>query len=75
MLRLLVNIIARPLLLIFERSWKSREVSMDWKKANVTQVFKHGKNKDPGIYKAVNLTSVPGTMMEHLILEAVSNHV
>ncbi|KAJ7422908.1 rna-directed dna polymerase from mobile element jockey-like [Pitangus sulphuratus] len=41
-LRELVDIIAIPLLIIFERSWKSEEVPEDWKKANVTPVLKKG---------------------------------
>ncbi|XP_068856794.1 uncharacterized protein [Aphelocoma coerulescens] len=36
----LVDIIARPLMIIFGRSWQSRKVPEDWKKANGTPVFK-----------------------------------
>lgn len=34
-------------MIVFERSWKSEEVPEDWKKANVTSVFKR-ENKDQG---------------------------
>ncbi|KAJ7418277.1 cyclin dependent kinase 19 [Willisornis vidua] len=44
--------------------WKRCE---DWKKTNVTPVFNKAKKEDP-----VSLTSIPGKMMEHLILEAIS---
>ncbi|KAJ7415597.1 hypothetical protein BTVI_37847 [Pitangus sulphuratus] len=47
-LRKMVDIIARPLTIIFERSWRSGEVLEDWKIANVTPVFKKGKKEDPG---------------------------
>lgn len=63
MLRELADIIARPLSFIFERSWQSSEVTEEWKKANVTPVFRKGKKEDAG-YMLVSLTSSPGKIME-----------
>ena len=60
---------------MFERLWQSCEVPEDWKKVNVTAVFKKGKKEDLGNYRMVNLTSVPGKVMEQLILEIVSRHM
>ncbi|KGL72272.1 hypothetical protein N309_12600, partial [Tinamus guttatus] len=74
-LRELVDVIAKPLSIIFERSWRTGEVLKDWKKANVTPVFKKGKKEDPGNSTPVSLTSVPGKVMEWLILTIVSRHV
>ncbi|KAJ7408521.1 rna-directed dna polymerase from mobile element jockey-like [Pitangus sulphuratus] len=54
------------------KSWRSGEVIEDWKKANVTLVFKKGKKEDPGNYQPVSLTSIPRKVMEQLILEAIS---
>lgn len=42
-LRELSNIIARPLLIIFEGSWPSGKVPDDYKETNVTPVFEKGK--------------------------------
>jgi len=50
-------------------------VPEDWGKANVTPVFKKGKKEDPGNYRLVSLTSIPGKVMEHLILEAIIKQV
>jgi len=64
-----------PLSIIFERSWRTGEVSEDWRKANVTPVFKKGKKEDPGNCRPVSLTSIPGKVMQQLILEAIIKQV
>ena len=38
-----IDVIAEPLSIIFERSWRTGDVPEDWRKANVTPVFKKGK--------------------------------
>ena len=47
------------------------EVPEDWRIANVTPVFKKGKKEDLGNYRPVSLTSIPGKVMEHLVLDAM----
>jgi len=74
-LRELEDVIAEPLSIIFERSWRSGEVPENWRKANATPVFKKGKKEDPGNYRPVSLTSIPGNVMEHLILEVIIKEV
>ncbi|KGL85450.1 RNA-directed DNA polymerase from mobile element jockey, partial [Tinamus guttatus] len=74
-LRELAEVIAKPFSIIFERFWRMGEVPEDWNKANVTPVFKKGKKEDPGNYRPVSLTSVPGKVMERLILAIVSRHM
>ncbi|NXI08561.1 RTBS polymerase, partial [Irena cyanogastra] len=74
-LRELAEVIARPLSIIFAKSWATGEVPEDWRKANVTPVFKKGKKEDPGNYRPVSLTSIPGKVMEQLVLGAVSRHI
>ncbi|KFP47342.1 hypothetical protein N323_05380, partial [Cathartes aura] len=63
-LRELADVIARPLLIIFDRSWRLGEVAEDWKKENVTPIFEKGKKEDPGNYRPVSLTSISGKVME-----------
>ncbi|GAB0180635.1 mitochondrial enolase superfamily member 1 [Grus japonensis] len=74
-LRDLTDVIAMPFSIIFERSWKTEEVPEDWRKANVTLVFKKGKKDDPEIYRPVSLSSIPGKVMEQLILGVMNKHV
>ncbi|PKU49358.1 rna-directed dna polymerase from mobile element jockey- hypothetical protein [Limosa lapponica baueri] len=74
-LRELEEVIAGPLPIISERSWRTGEVPQDWRKANVTPVFKKGKKEDPGNYRLVSFTSIPGKMTERLALDVISKYM
>uniref|UniRef100_A0A8C3BR72 Reverse transcriptase domain-containing protein n=1 Tax=Cairina moschata TaxID=8855 RepID=A0A8C3BR72_CAIMO len=64
--------LAEPLSIIFERSWRTGEVPEDWRIANVALVFKKGRKEDSGNY---SLTSVPGKVLEQLVLDAISKQL
>ena len=74
-LRELAEVIAELLSIIFWRSWRMGEVPEDWRIANVTPVFKKGKKEDLGNYRPVSLTSVPGKVMEQLVLDILSKQL
>jgi len=60
---------------MFETSWRTGEVPEDWRKVSVTPIFKKGKKDDPRNYRPVSLTSIPGKVMEQLILEVIIKQV
>ncbi|GAB0185739.1 mitochondrial enolase superfamily member 1 [Grus japonensis] len=74
-LRELGEELTKPLSIIYQQSWLTREVSVDWRLANVLSIRKKGQKEDLGNCRSVSLTSVPGKVMEQIILSAIMWHV
>lgn len=63
-MRKLAKELAKPLSIIYQQSWLTREVPANWKLVNVTSIYKKGWRDDPRNYRPVSLTLVPGKVMD-----------
>ena len=52
---------------IIECSFKTREVPKEWKKADITPIYKNGNKEEPRNYRPVSLTSIICKICEKLI--------
>ena len=73
-LRELAEVIAEPLSIIYQCSLLTGEVPEVWRLASVTPIYKKGCREDPGNYRPVSLTLVPGKVMEQIVLREITRH-
>ncbi|KAK4825429.1 hypothetical protein QYF61_027370 [Mycteria americana] len=74
-LRELVEMLTKPLSILYQQSWPTAEVPVDRRLANVTPIYKKGRKEDPGNYRSVSLTLVLGRVTEQITLSAITWHV
>ena len=58
------SILAKPLTLLFNSSLKDNVIPNDWKKANVSPIFKNGDKSLVSNYRPISLTSFYGQVLE-----------
>src|SRR3989442_12300095 len=61
------EIMVEPLRLLYKRSIYKNEVPEDWKKANVSPIFKKGDRSSVENYRPVSLTSMYGKIIKEKI--------
>ena len=67
--------LAAPLANIYNSSIASGVLPDDWKKANISAIFKKGVKKDPSNYRPVSLTSITCKILESFIRDEVYKHI
>ena len=75
MLRELEEVISKLLSTVCQCSRSTGEVPEDWRFVIVMPIYKKGHKEDPGNYRSVSLTSVPGMVIEQMALSDITWHV
>ena len=66
-LKELSSIIAKPLAIIFQKSYETGDLPYIWKVANVIPIFKKGDRHSTANYRPVSLTSIICKVMGSII--------
>jgi hypothetical protein len=66
--------IAKPLLIIFNKSLQQSKYPSNWKSAHVIAIFKKGDASLPSNYRLIYLLSCVGKLMERIVYKHVYNH-
>lgn len=74
-LQKLSSSLTEPLEVLFNKSLETGDIPEEWKKANVTPIFKKGTKGDPGNYRPVSLTSVPCKILETIVKDRIVQHL
>ena len=75
MLKEVADTICYPVAIIYNRSLEERVVPEDWRKANITPVFKSGTKSSVGNYRPISLTSILCKVMESIIRDYIVAHL
>ena len=67
--------LSEPLLYIYRISLETGKVPAEWKKANVTAIFKKGERECPGNYRPVSLTSHVCKVLETILKDNIVSHL
>ena len=68
------NELAYPLKLIFDCSFNTKQLPLEWKYANITPLYKKGSRTEVINYRPVSLTSIVCKLMESIIRDNIVTH-
>jgi len=71
----MAEVLTETLSIIYQQSWLTEEVPVDWRLANVMPIYKKDRKEDPGNYRPVSPNSVPWKVIEQLILSVITWHI
>ena len=74
-LRTFADQVAPLLQQIFQNSFDTGELPLDWQKANVSPIFKTGNRSEPANYRPVSITSIPCKLLEHIFHANIMRHL
>ena len=63
---------AKPISMIFSKSFESGDLPSEWKTAHIVPIYKTGSKSDPAPYRPVSLTSVVCKLMESIIKDKLT---
>jgi hypothetical protein len=75
MLKISPEKIAKPLLIIFNKSLQQSKYPSNWKSAHVIANLKKGDTSLPSNYRPISLLSCVGKLMERIVYKHVCNHL
>ena len=75
LLKELSSLISHPLAEMFQNSLDSGIVPEDWKKANISGVYKKGSRAECQNYRPISLTSIICKILESLIKDEIAKHL
>lgn len=69
------NTFSEPLTILFNKSIQQCTVPNEWKKAQISAIYKKGDKSHAGNYRPVSLTSVVCKVMETIVREHITKHM
>ena len=69
------DVICKPLGCIFNESLNTGYIPLDWRRANVTAIFKQGQRDNPSNYRPISLTCQVCKVLESIIKDKISEHL
>ena len=67
--------VAAVLQKIFQASIDNKHLPQDWRKANITPIYKKGDKSCPANYRTISLTSIPCKVLEDIVYHHIFAHI